>query len=63
MSSGEFRFYCKTCPYIFKVENKFEDKKLLERKEVDDVFILDEAWEDASKTEIKCANFPTCMNQ
>ena len=51
---GEFRFYCKTCPYVFKVENKFEEKMKLERKEVDDVLGGSEAWKDVDKTEIKC---------
>ena len=53
---GEFRFYCKTCPYIFKVENKIEEKTILERKEVDDVLGGEEAWKDVEKTEVKCAN-------
>lgn len=52
--SGEFRFYCKTCPYIFKVEHKFESKMNLERKQVDDVLGGAEAWKDADKTKVKC---------
>ena len=50
--SGELRFYCKTCPYIFKVETKIEEKMVLERKEVDDVLGGAANWKDATKTKI-----------
>lgn len=43
---GDFRFFCKTCPYIFVLEQKFEKKMQLERKEVDDVLGGKEAWEN-----------------
>ena len=33
----DMRFFCKTCPYIFFVEEKLEKKMELTRKEVDDV--------------------------
>ena len=46
-AGGVFRFYCKTCPYVFGVENKFEDKMLLEKKEVDAVLGGAEQWKDA----------------
>ena len=41
-----FRFFCKTCPYIFKVKQDFEKKMHLERKAVDDVLGGKEAWEN-----------------
>ena len=34
---ADFRFYCKTCPYIFVVKQSFENKMHLDRKQVDDV--------------------------
>lgn len=49
---GDFRFYCKTCPYIFLVDTKVEKKMELQRKEVDDVFGGKEAWENADSTSI-----------
>ena len=53
--SGDFRFYCKTCPYVFKVETTFEYKIHLEKKEVDDVLGGTEAWKDSPTTKVqKC---------
>ena len=60
--AGEFRFYCKTCPYVFKIEHKLEEKTELVRKEVDDVLGGAEAWKDVEKTQIKCVN-PDCFNE
>ena len=54
MASGDFRFYCRTCPYIFKVEQTFENKMHLERKEVDDVLGGKEAWKDVDQALVKC---------
>jgi DNA-directed RNA polymerase subunit M/transcription elongation factor TFIIS len=36
----DFRFFCKTCPYIFQIEQgtEIENKMPLEKKEVDDVW-------------------------
>ena len=44
-AGGEFRFFCKTCPYVFVVARSFEKKMALSRKEVDDVMGGKEAWE------------------
>ena len=41
----QFRFFCKTCPYVFVVARSFEKKMELHRKEVDDVLGGKEAWE------------------
>ena len=57
---GDFQFFCKTCPYTFKVENKIEYKMKLERKEVDDVLGGPDAWKDAAKTKTRC---PECKNE
>ena len=45
-TSSDFRFYCKTCPYIYLVEEKFHVKMSLDRKEIDDVMGGKEAWEN-----------------
>jgi DNA-directed RNA polymerase III subunit RPC11 len=50
--SGEFRFFCKTCPYIFTVARSFEKKMTLARKEVDDVLGGKDAWKDVDQTTI-----------
>ena len=60
---SDFRFYCKTCPYVFKVTQKFENKMDLQRKEVDDVLGGAEAWKDVDNTEIQCMNVYSCKNK
>merc|ERR1712166_447414 len=52
----DFRFFCRTCPYIFKVEQHFETKMDLERKQVDDVLGGKGAWANVDKQKIKCEN-------
>ena len=59
---ADFRFFCKTCPYVFRVEQRFENKLKLERKEVDDVMGGEETWKNASKTQILCMNPISCKN-
>jgi DNA-directed RNA polymerase III subunit RPC11 len=51
---SDFRFFCKTCPYIFVVTQTFEKKMNLERKEVDDVLGGKEAWADVEQIEAEC---------
>ena len=53
-TKSDFRFYCKTCPYIYKVEEKLKVTMELKKKEIDDVMGGVEAWENADKTNIKC---------
>ena len=55
VSGGDFRFFCKTCPYIFVVAKPFEKKMELSRKEVDDVMGGKEAWEHVEQTSADCA--------
>ena len=59
---SDFRFFCKTCPYVFVVEQKFEHKMQLERKEVDDVLGGADAWKDVDATNVNCANYNHCKN-
>ena len=51
-TQNDFRFYCKTCPYVYKVSDKFEQKMPLERKEVDDVLGGEDAWKNVDNTEM-----------
>jgi DNA-directed RNA polymerase III subunit RPC11 len=57
---ADFRFFCKTCPYVFVLEQKFEKKMQLERKEVDDVLGGKEAWENVDQIDATC---PKCSNE
>ena len=60
---NDFRFFCKTCPYIFRVQKQFENKMKLERKEVDDVLGGEEAWRNVDNTEIQCKDANNCLNK
>ena len=53
-TSNDFRFYCKTCPYIYKIEEKLNVKMNLERKEIDDVLGGKDAWENVDQTDAAC---------
>ncbi len=60
-AGGDFRFFCKTCPYVFVVAKPFEKKMELSRKEVDDVMGGKEAWAHVDQTTVeggcaKCGN-------
>ena len=48
------RFFCRTCPYIFKLKNKVTNEATLEQKVVDDVLGGPDAWKNADQTEINC---------
>uniref|UniRef100_A0A7S3IJY3 DNA-directed RNA polymerase subunit n=1 Tax=Strombidium inclinatum TaxID=197538 RepID=A0A7S3IJY3_9SPIT len=56
-TATDFRFYCKTCPYIYAVEEKLNVKMKLDRKEIDDVLGGKEAWENVDRTDVQqCVN-------
>ena len=60
---SDFRFFCRTCPYVFRVAGRFEHTLHLERKEVDDVLGGDEAWRNVDQTEIPCRDAGNCTNR
>eukprot|EP00929_Paragymnodinium_shiwhaense_P016667 TRINITY_DN125221_c0_g1_i1.p1 TRINITY_DN125221_c0_g1~~TRINITY_DN125221_c0_g1_i1.p1 ORF type:complete len:109 (-),score=22.25 TRINITY_DN125221_c0_g1_i1:32-358(-) len=53
-------FRCRTCPYVFNVEEKLIAKQAVPRKEVDDVLGGAEAWKDVEQTDAQC---PRCGNE
>ena len=57
---SDFRFYCKTCPYICNVTEKVTNTMNLERKQIDDVLGGQEAWENVDQTDAECTK---CLNQ
>eukprot|EP00927_Polykrikos_kofoidii_P076015 TRINITY_DN72639_c0_g1_i1.p1 TRINITY_DN72639_c0_g1~~TRINITY_DN72639_c0_g1_i1.p1 ORF type:complete len:110 (-),score=15.33 TRINITY_DN72639_c0_g1_i1:59-388(-) len=52
-------FRCRTCPYIYKIEEKLTAKHMLPRRAVDDVLGGSEAWKDVDQIEARC---PSCSN-
>ena len=54
---GDLRFFCQTCPYIYKVTNKVATEMPLEHKAIDDIMGGAEAWKNADQTDATC---PKC---
>mmetsp|Transcript_129 Transcript_129/g.354 ORF Transcript_129/g.354 Transcript_129/m.354 type:complete len:111 (+) Transcript_129:45-377(+) len=52
-------FRCRSCPYIYRVDEKLTCKHVLSRKEVDDVLGGEEAWKDVEQTDSHC---PECSH-
>ncbi|CAO3616205.1 unnamed protein product [Cunninghamella blakesleeana] len=59
-NDGGQMFYCQTCPYQYAISHKLTTRKLLERKEVDDVLGGAKAWENVDSTEATC---PKCEHE
>jgi len=57
--TSNFRFYCRMCPYIYYIFNKFTSVTTYERKQVDDVLGGPEAFKDAAQIETVC---PKCSH-
>lgn len=53
------RFYCASCPYVYKIAKEYSVTQKLQRKQLDDVLGGPEAWKNAEQTETKC---PKCEN-
>ncbi|KAI4144855.1 MAG: hypothetical protein L6R39_004018 [Caloplaca ligustica] len=48
---GRNRLECRTCPYQFLIHGAIYDRKIMPRKDVDDVLGGKDAWVNADKTE------------
>ncbi|CAG9336055.1 unnamed protein product [Blepharisma stoltei] len=51
------QFFCKTCPYVFSVNQKRSKRVMLERKQVDDVLGGPNEWVDVAQIDAVC---PKC---
>ncbi|MCQ2820163.1 MAG: transcription factor S [archaeon] len=56
-SGNSFRYFCKTCPYVFNVTQKIKIIENFEHKDEDLILGGKEAWENVSKTNAVC---PKC---
>lgn len=52
--NGENLFVCDTCPYIYSIDKKITKGVALKRKEVEDVFGGEKAWENVARTAATC---------
>ena len=50
---GRHRFECKTCPYQFPLEKRYYERKLMKKKEVEDVMGGAGAWDNVDKADGK----------
>lgn len=55
-------FVCLTCPYQYPLNKRYFERRLLKRKEVDDIVGGASQWENAAKTEVQCPN-SACENR
>ena len=57
--SGVYTLSCRSCPYEFPIEGiEIYDRKVLPRKEVDDV--LGGGWDNVDQTKVQCPNYDKC---
>ena len=54
------RFYCKTCPYIYQIEEKLTLKMTFPKKKVEDVLGGEDAWDCVDAIDQKCPKAPEC---
>ncbi|ORZ00678.1 putative DNA-directed RNA polymerases III 12.5 kDa polypeptide [Syncephalastrum racemosum] len=59
-NEGGQDFFCQTCPYVYHITKPHTTRKLLQRKEVDDVLGGADAWKNVDSTEVSC---PKCEHE
>jgi DNA-directed RNA polymerase III subunit RPC11 len=56
-SINSFRYFCKTCPYVFVLNQTIKFTETYEHKDTDTIYGGKEAWANVAKTTIVC---PKC---
>ncbi len=56
-SVNVMRFYCKTCPYVFNINQTLKNYSVFDKKSSDSILGGKEAWENVAKTDVTC---PKC---
>ncbi|KAI9756116.1 MAG: hypothetical protein M4579_004003 [Chaenotheca gracillima] len=51
---GANQLECRTCPYRYVLERRWFDRRLMKRKEVEDVMGGANAWDNVDKTDAQC---------
>ena len=57
--TSETQFFCKSCPYVFKIRSKMSKKLELTRKPVDDVLGGSEEWANVDQIDVICPKCPS----
>ncbi|KAI0897369.1 hypothetical protein F4806DRAFT_398082 [Annulohypoxylon nitens] len=60
--SGRNRLECRTCPYQHAISETLYGRKYFKKKEREDVFGGEGAWDNADKTKVQCNN-SSCSGQ
>lgn len=50
-SVGQNRFECLTCPYQYVINKRYYERKMMKKKEVEDILGGKGAWDNVDKTE------------
>ncbi|PVI02918.1 DNA-directed RNA polymeras-like protein III subunit RPC10 [Periconia macrospinosa] len=58
---GQNRFECMTCPYHFVINKRYYERKILKKKEAEDILGGKDAWANVDKTKVQCPN-EKCRN-
>ncbi|KAF2456006.1 hypothetical protein BDY21DRAFT_65688 [Lineolata rhizophorae] len=53
---GRNCFECRTCPYRYVLDRRYAERKVMPRKEVEDIMGGAKAWENVDKTHVQCPN-------
>ncbi|OMJ66709.1 hypothetical protein SteCoe_36360 [Stentor coeruleus] len=53
------QFFCKSCPYVFRIRNKVSKRLELQRKPVDDVLGGAEEWANVDQIDVICPKCPS----
>ncbi|KAI8992546.1 putative DNA-directed RNA polymerases III 12.5 kDa polypeptide [Pilobolus umbonatus] len=59
-NDGGQSFFCQSCPYVYNIHSRHTSRRVLKRKEVDDVLGGAEAWKNVDSTEVTC---PKCEHE
>lgn len=54
-SINSYRYFCRTCTYVYNITKQMCNYKFFDRKQVDSIFGGKETWENVSKTAATCA--------
>lgn len=60
--SGQNAFTCATCPYHYPLQKRYYERKILKRKDVDDILGGADAWDNVDRTAVSCPDAETCGN-
>ncbi|OCK96015.1 uncharacterized protein K441DRAFT_633905 [Cenococcum geophilum 1.58] len=54
--AGKNRFECRSCPYQYVLDKRYYERKMMKRKEVEDIMGGKGSWDNVDKTNVQCPN-------